>query len=693
MKKFLLLIAAAWLSMPLLAQESVIWASKVIEVSSEMSPLQYSAMQALHKPNVLPAGGDNPNAWTPRKADRPEFITVEFPRAIHAQQIAIAESQNPGAISQVYAYDRSFNEYLLFEMTPRAVPIKSRLLNLFFERTPYEIAAVRLVIDGRSIEGANSIDAIGISDSNIPISVLINVAPNVNTELTTVEKLSESVNSTYVEHAPIISPDGKYLFFSRQYHPDNVGGVEDPEDIWYSEWNEEKQEWSIAKNAGSPLNNAGPNFVSSVTLENGELVLLLGNQYGKKGRMYAGASMSRLTSSGWTKPENIGIVNDYNYSDQVDYFLNASGQVMIISAERDDTYGGRDLYVSFKTDKSLWSEPKSLGSDINTAADEAAPFLTNDGKTLYFSTKGFSGYGEADIFVANRLDDTWENWSEPENLGSGINTESNDVYFSMPTSGKHAYFTRGSEGEDTDIYRFEIKEFFQETPTLLASTDLDGAKMKKLEIKPEELFVILKGRVLDEKTNQPVIADIMIERLPDGVDIGAVKTNAETGTFQFSLRGGGHYGIVTQAEGYVSLDRNLDLNNLTGDQKSMELDLFMVKLETGAEITLNNIFFDLEKYELKTSSYPELERILEMLKSGVLKKIEISGHTDSSGPDEYNRVLSERRAKAVYSYFVANGIETSRLTVIGHGETKPKFPNDTRVNMEKNRRVEFKILE
>ncbi len=693
MKKLLLIAGVAGTCFTLKAQESVSWASKVIEVSSEMSPLQYSGIQALHKPNVLPAGGDNPNAWTPKKADRPEFITVGFAKPIKAQQIAIAESQNPGAISQVFAYDPDFNEYLLFELTPKAIPIPSRLLNLFFEQTPYEIAAVRLVIDGRSIEGLNSIDAIGISASNIPISVLINVASNVSTALESIEKLSENVNSTYIEHSPIISPDGKFLFFSRQFHPQNVGGTDDPEDIWYSEWDERKQEWSVAKNAGPPLNNEGPNFVSSVTQENGEMMILLGNQYGKKGKMYAGASMSKLEAEGWSKPENIGIVNDYNYSDRVDYFLTASGQIMLISAERDDTYGGRDLYVSFKAGKNEWSEPRSLGGDINTAADDAAPFMANDNKTLYFSTKGYSGYGGSDIFVSNRLDDTWENWSEPENLGPAINTAQDDIYFNMPASGKHAYFTRGSAGEDTDIYKFEVKEFFLDDRPLLASADLEGAKKKDITIKPEELFVALKGRVLDEKTKEPIIAKIMIERLPDGVDVGAVKTNPETGEFQFSLRGGSHYGIITEAEGYVSLDRNLDLKQLASSDASRELDLFMVKLETGAEIAFNNIFFDLEKYQLKTSSYPELERVLEMLTSGKLKKIEISGHTDSSGPDAYNQQLSERRARAVYNYFITNKIDPSRLTVVGYGETKPKFANDTKENMERNRRVEFKILE
>ncbi|MEQ8533025.1 MAG: OmpA family protein, partial [Imperialibacter sp.] len=308
-------------------------------------------------------------------------------------------------------------------------------------------------------------------------------------------------------------------------------------------------------------------------------------------------------------------------------------------------------------------------------------------------TKGISGYGGADIFVTTRLDDTWQNWSEPENLGAGINTASDDIYFNMPTSGKHAYFSRGDENEDTDIYRFEIQEFFIESDKLLATTELDGAKNKNLKLNPRDVVIALNGRVLDEKTQKPVIATIMIERLPDGVDIGAVKTNPETGEFHFSLRGGAHYGVITEAAGYISLDRNLDLNQPNPEEKTRQLDLFMVKLEKGAEISFNNIFFDLEKYELKTASYPELERVKEMLEAQKIGKIEVSGHTDTSGPEDYNQRLSELRARAVYNYFVNNGIDKARLTVVGYGETKPKVPNDTRENREKNRRVEFKILE
>jgi len=456
MKKICLFALVALVVYISKAQETVSWGTQVIDVSSEYSPYEYSAIQALHRPNVLPSGGENPNAWRPKNTSKEEFIMVSFNTPIKAKQIAIAESENPGAVKAVYGYDREYNEYLLFELTPRDLPIESRLLNLFFEETTYDIKAIRVVLDGATVPGYNSLDAIGISASNIPINVLIEIAGGLNTNLQA-DKLSANVNSQYIEHSPIISPDGKRLYFSRRYHPDNIGGADDQEDIWVSELDEATGEWKPARNIGPPLNTQGPNFISSISVINGEEVLILGNKYGKKGRMYTGSSMAVRNGDDYSKPVSLDIESEYNYSPKADFFLTPSGEAIILSAERDDSYGGRDLYISFKKSKLEWTEPVNLGGTINTLQEEASPFLAKDGKTLYFSSGGHSGYGGLDIYVTRRLDDTWLKWSAPENMGSGINTDIDDEYFSIPSSGKHLYFTRGKVDDDTDIFRFKLK--------------------------------------------------------------------------------------------------------------------------------------------------------------------------------------------------------------------------------------------
>lgn len=668
------------------AQETIVWGTNVVDVSSEYSPLEYSAIQALHKPNVLPAGGDNPNAWRPKTENNQEFIMVSFDKPIKAKQVAIAESENPGAVSKVCAYDSEYNEYTLFELTPRAIPLDSRLLNLFFDDTPYEIYAIKVFIDGEAVPGYNAIDAIGVSASNLPITVLINLVPGI-AQNAKADMLGKNVNSQYIEHSPIISPDGKRLYFSRRYHPDNMGGTDDVEDIWVSELDEETGEWLPAKNAGAPLNTAGPNFISSITVVDGEETLILGNRYGKGGRMYSGVSVASMKNGKYSNPENVEVVNDYNYSPKVDYFLANSGEVMIISAERDDSYGGRDLYVSFKEGRHSWSEPKNLGNGVNTAADDFSPFLGQDDKTLYYSTSGLSGYGGSDIFVTIRLDNSWERWSIPENLGASVNSTGDDQYFSIPSSGKHIYFSRGDLDENTDIFRFKADDIFIDKSSPLM------ASVGHLAVgEPDDYIVSIKGKVYDKGANTPMPGvPVILERLPDGIEMGQVQTTPE-GSYEIVVRGGARYGLLSKKKGYLSTEENFDLNELAQNEE-MEIDLYLSKIETGVSIVLNNIFFDLDKAVLKTASYPELNRVLEYLNSKEIKRIEISGHTDSSGDADHNFRLSQRRAKAVYNFFKDNGIETSRMVTKGYGEDQPMLPNTSKENMAKNRRVEFKVIE
>ena len=668
------------------SQESVIWAAEVVDVSSEFGVLEFSALQTLHKPNVLPAGGQNPNAWRPKSETGEQFVMVSFHTPIKARQIAIAESENPGAIKKVLAYDKDYLEYTLFELNPRQIPIETRLLNLFFDPTPYEVHAIKVILDCSVVPGYNSIDAIGISQSNIPINVLVQMAKAVNKSIQS-EKLSENVNSSYIEHSPIISADGKKLYFSRKYHPDNIGGVDDPEDIWMSEIDEATGEWKPAVNVGPPLNTSGPNYISSISQIDGKEMFILGNKYGKKGRMYNGTSYAYKDETGkYSEPVAVEIENEYNYSPKADFFLVDGGQVMLHAIERDDTYGGRDLYVSFKKG-AIWSEPKNIGSDLNTASEEAAPFVAKDGKTLYFSSSGFSGYGGLDIYVTRRLDDTWMKWSPPDNLGSGINTTEDDQYFSIPTSGKHLYFTRGKVDDDTDIFQFKVEDFFVDPNDPLASS-----VNHLLEEKTVEILVTVSGRVLNAKTKEPIPnVPVYIERLPDGISIGEVIADTD-GKFTFSLRPGARFGISSSKDGFIAQNENLDLNK-TKKSEAITLDLFLGPIEVGQPITLNNIFFAFDKDELTTSSYLELERVLEYMQKGRIQQIEIAGHTDSKGADEYNLSLSKRRATSVQKYFIANGIPAERVIAIGFGESKPIDTNDTPEGRKKNRRVEFKLLE
>ena len=209
MTRSIIYIVLILFSIKTIAQE-VQWVSRVIDYSSELSEKEYSAEQVTGKPDVLPQGGDSPNAWMPLNPNKSEFIKVWFDNPMPIQQIVIAESFNPSATHQIYAYDSKGKEYLINTFSPGPVPQKGRLLHVFIERTEYEVTSLKLVLDGLSVPGDNGIDAIGISDSKTPVEVEITNAANVSEKLDA-EKLSKSINSEYKEIRPILTPDGKTL--------------------------------------------------------------------------------------------------------------------------------------------------------------------------------------------------------------------------------------------------------------------------------------------------------------------------------------------------------------------------------------------------------------------------------------------------------------------------------------------------
>ncbi len=222
-----------------------------------------------------------------------------------------------------------------------------------------------------------------------------------------------------------------------------------------------------ARNLGRPLNNRGPNFISSIIQGDEATTLLLGNAYYSKNRMTQGVSMSYSTPDGiWSKPKNLTIRNDYNTSDKANYFLVHDQKTMIMSIERKDTRGSRDLYASFQFEDGTWGEPMNMGDVINSADEEASPFLASDGTTMFFSSKGFSGFGGYDIYLSRRLDDSWTNWSEPENLGASFNSDEDDIFFNFTENDEYAYFARGTV-ENTDIYKVKLP-YYQKPVNLAA---------------------------------------------------------------------------------------------------------------------------------------------------------------------------------------------------------------------------------
>lgn len=282
---------------------------------------------------------------------------------------------------------------------------------------------------------------------------------SVNVEAKSV-RMQATVNSAYDDIKPRLTPDGKRLYFSRNFHPANAGGTNDPEDIWYADFDETSGNWGEPVHMKSILNNAGPNYVNNVSASGDTLIL--GNQYLKKGKMRAGLSYSVNVNGEWSVPTPINIVNDYNMSAHAQAFVSLKNGVIILSVQRAESIGQRDLFVSF-WDGTKATEPVNMGSIINTELEESSPYLAPDNKTLYFASKGHSGFGGYDIFVTRRLDDTWTNWSTPENLGPAVNSELDDEFFSVSQCGRYAVFARQISVHNSDMFEISLDQLFHKS--------------------------------------------------------------------------------------------------------------------------------------------------------------------------------------------------------------------------------------
>jgi outer membrane protein OmpA-like peptidoglycan-associated protein len=480
------------------------------------------------------------------------------------------------------------------------------------------------------------------------------------------ENLGGNINSASSEFAPIISADGKFLYLCVQFDTANTGKHED-QDIWYSTLNPDSS-WSKRVNIGFPLNDETANGVSYVSPDNN--TLLVDNQYDKYGHTIGeGFSISTRKINGWSIPEKMEIDNYYNKNRYYSVTYSPSGKTLIMSIERDDTFGDKDLYVSFKKGDGSWSEPLNMGAGINTFGVEATPFLAADNTTLYFSTNARPGYGYYDIFMSRRLDDSWTKWSEPVNLGPDINTPGWDGYFTIPASGDYSYLvsTDNSLGFG-DIFRVKVSE----------------------AIKPEPVALV-RGQVYNLKTSEFLEADITYFDLETNREIGTASSDPNNGTYKISLPAGHKYSYFAKKDGFYSVSENIDLQDMEV-YAEIKRDLYLAPIVVGQSVRLNNIFFEYDKSDILSGSFYELDRLAAIMQQNPNIVIQIAGHTDNAGSDVYNQKLSEDRARAVYAYIKSKDIGDDRVSFVGYGESRPIAPNDTEEGRALNRRVEFVII-
>ncbi len=480
------------------------------------------------------------------------------------------------------------------------------------------------------------------------------------------ENIGTLANSNYSEISPYVTPDGSKLFFIRENHPQNTQFGE-TQDIWWCSLNNDVVT-SEAKHLGFPFNTLLKNDLAYQSPD-GQTRVIKGvvDKFGKFKK--SGYSISRLTEKGWSDLSELNIKGYDNMvkGKFVDMCMAPGGNVMIMSFSEVKNSPNSELYMSRFISGNDWTKPEKLNI---TVPGDFGSFVAADGSTLYFSGEREGGFGSADIYVAHRTDDTWLNWSTPENLGSEVNSASWDAYFIVSPTGKNAFMISSRDGS-SDIYRFPLEKV-------------------KEEAKPNPV-IIVEGTVKNAETGAPLAASLEYVNLDLNSVQGIGRSNVSDGSYKVVLPYGTHFSVSAFLTGFYAEALDMDLEDV-GEFATVKKDILLRPIKVESVIRLNNVFFETGKWELLPASQTELDALATILTQNPTMKIEIRGHTDNVGSDDSNNVLSENRAKAVVDFLTTKGIPAERLSSKGYGESIPVTSNETAEGRQFNRRVEFIIL-
>lgn len=497
------------------------------------------------------------------------------------------------------------------------------------------------------------------------------------------------VNSKEDEQNPVLSPDGKTLYFTIGNHPLNAGGKRDPGDIWFSLMVGEQ--WTAPINLGNVLNDAAHNSIAGFSAD-GNTMFLLSHYNHKEGRARTqGISFSRKIGSGWSSPENISIPYFMNRSPMLTGYISPDQSTFVFAAESYMTEGAEDMYVSFRNADNTWTEPKHLGKNVNTEFQELSPSLSEDKTILYFSSNGRKGYGSYDAYFSKRLDDTWMNWSEPVSLGANVNSEGRELFYrTYPSLGMALYTSTNNSDGYGDIKKVQIpkaqdsliaKVLLNAPDTIVKLTEIKRDKPLTEEDKQVRVF----GKVVNTKNNLPLAATIHFQS-----DTLRTSRAGKDGKYSLNIPTVNEYVIRVEASGFVGTLERLDIR--TFEMKELEMNFKLQPIEVGATVNLKNVLFQQSTSTLLPESADELNMVADFLKANPRVSIALAGHTDNRGIPEHNVKLSKNRVDKVKEYLVSRGVDARRISGKGYGGAKPVASNDTEETRRLNRRVEFTIV-
>lgn len=553
----------------------------------------------------------------------------------------------------------------------------------------------------------------------------------------TFENLGSRINTPYPEYNPFIPEDESFIVFTAK-RPDCLGIQIDYDgyktsDIYRA--NERRGKFGEARNIGSAVNTEWYEEVVGVSADGEEMLVYIDNFDGYDD-VYASQRKGRYYEEYKTLGSNIN-----SEGIETSAGMSTDGTKLFFSREDKTTMGGTDIFMSMRLPNGKWGDPVSLGPVINTKYNETFPHLAADGKTLYFASEGHVSMGGFDIFTSV-WDELTQTWSTPKNIGYPINTVDEDYNISMSTTGRYGYisqFRPGGFGE-RDIYRVTFNDVESEKSLVRGSITNIADTFK---VNPNYKFPEFIMSVTHMETNELVgyykpnsRTSNYVQILPPGeycvyiqnplyFDTMAVVEVLGQSSFiseiiqDYTMRPdpnakyrGETYALnipkveeqnLTLAEEIVELEKELAklemIKKLGYDPSLMDVDISNTKkFKPGDKIILERIYFDFDKADIRQESVIELSKLYYFMTSNPDMVVEVAGHTDSRGTDEYNVDLSKRRAKSVQAWLSERGIKAKRVVTKGYGEAKPIADNvkpdgsDDPDGRQMNRRIELTIL-
>ncbi|MBS1949436.1 MAG: Outer membrane protein A precursor [Cytophagales bacterium] len=465
--------------------------------------------------------------------------------------------------------------------------------------------------------------------------------------------LNDTVNAYPMQYFPTITADGQSMIFTVRYgraHDDN-------EDIFISA--KENDKWMAPVSISSSINSDYREGACSISADGRHLVFTICGPRGCD--LYE----SKKNGDAWSKPTNLGPnINTMGWEAQPS--LSADGSELYFVSDRKGGLGGYDIWYSQKDSAGKWMKAKNAGKPINTSFDEIAPYIHVNNHNLFFASNGLPGFGGYDIYSSEKMNNQWQ---EPKNLGAPLNDFEDQYSFVVTSDGATAYYSREEGVNQSKIYQAFI---------------------------PEDLRVhyrgnVVKGVVSNSQTQKPMKARVELFDLRLNQKTSTFTSDSLTGNYLIVIPGKSEYALHVAETGYLFYSLHFNYEEKDQD-RPVQINIVLQPIIKNAVTVLNNIFFEFDKYAINPKSLTELGEVVKFLTENPSIKVEISGHTDDVGNENYNQVLSQKRAQSVVDYLISKGIESKRLTRAGIGSKKPIRPNDTEENRQLNRRIEFRIL-